>query len=212
MFASDRDLLAYEPNIFRDVMWVGQRLLKATGAISGTTLTISNFDVPLDAAGVGAGSVVTVSGVSYEVLSRSSGTQATISRLRPEASGSALPPSAVSGVEVVVGTFRPQIRIVHDQLLRMVGIEPSEPDATPSESNILNGSSLAGLECLGALHLIFAAASAASGPDSAFGRRAELYRARFGRERELSAVRLDLDGDGVADATRRFNVMQFVRG
>ena len=70
MFATDRDLLALEPNLFRDVGWVSQRLVVGTGSISGTTLTMSAQDVAFDGAGVGAGSVVVVDSAAYEVRAR----------------------------------------------------------------------------------------------------------------------------------------------
>jgi len=212
MFASDRDLLALEPNLFRDVGWVGQRLVRASGALAGTTLTLSGADVALDAAGVGAGHVVLVNGAGYEVIAVLSATQATVSRLRADAAGEVIPPSPVTGAEVILHTFAPQLGIVHAQLLRMVGIEPGPSTGDVSEENIVNAGALTRIEALGALFLIYAAASGPTGPDSAQGQRAEFYRRRFAEERERAAVRLDLDGDGVADATRRFNVVQFVRG
>jgi hypothetical protein len=212
MFASDRDLLALEPNLFRDVGWVGQRLIKATGAIAGSTLTLTGADVALDVSGVGAGHVATVNGVGYEVIAVLSATQATVSRLRADAAGPVIPPSPVTGAETFVHTFAPQLGIVHAQLLRMVGIEPGDPESGVTEACIVNAAALLRLEALGALYLIYAAASGPTGPGSAQGQRAEFYRSRFAEERERAAVRLDLDGDGVADATRRFNVVQFVRG
>src|SRR3954470_14123560 len=70
MFASDRDLLAMEPNLFRDVGWVGQRLVSGTGGVAGTTLTLTAQDVDFEDGGVGAGCVVLVDGAPYEVLAR----------------------------------------------------------------------------------------------------------------------------------------------
>lgn len=211
MFSSDRDLLAWEPNLFRDVLWVGQRLVKGTAGVAGSTLTFTSADVTLDAAGVDAGSVVSVAGVSYEVVARLSGTQATISRLRVDSDAAVLPPSPVASAEAIIATFAPQRRLVHDQLLRMLGIEPSSTDAEPSESSIINPDALRPLECLGTLHLVYASASAGD-MGSALGTRAEMYRARFAAERQRAAAILDLDADGMADATRRFNLIQFVRG
>lgn len=212
MFATDRDLLALEPNLFRDVGWVGQRLVKATGAIAGTVLTISAQDVAFDAAGIGAGHVAIVNGVAYEVIARLSATQLTLSRLRGDIDGALLPPSPVTGADAQVMSFGPQLEIVHAQLLRMVGIEPEDLSASVKESSITNPSALIRVEALGALFLVYAAASSAAGPSSSAGQRAEFYRQRFAEERERSAVRLDLDADGIPDATRRFNVVQFIRG
>ena len=54
MFAQDRDLLALDPNLFRDVAWSGQRLVSGVGNISGTTLTLTSQDVTLEAAAITA--------------------------------------------------------------------------------------------------------------------------------------------------------------
>ncbi len=213
MFATDRDLLVLEPNLFRDVAWAGQRLVSATGSISGATLTLSQFDVDLASAGVTAGHVATVDGVSYEVLTRLSPASATVSRLRAGTTDPALPPSPASGRPVTIASFRPQIALIHHQVLRMLGIEPMDPPALgrPTETSITNPDALARLEALGALHLILAAAAALEPPGGPLGARADLYRARFGDERQRAAARIDLDGDGLPDATRRLNVIQLMR-
>lgn len=216
MFATDRDLLMLEPNLFRDVQWVGQRLVSGTGSISGTTLTLASQDVGLDAAGVAAGHIVVVDGAPYEVLARLSASTATISRLRDDPDGAALTPSPVTGKPVQVVTFRPQIAIVHWQVLRMLGIEPeAAPQGQPGEESITNPAALRTLEALGALHLVYAAAA---GPGAGDARtsyewgRMQIYRERFAAERQCAAARIDLDGDGLPDATRRLNVVQYVRG
>jgi hypothetical protein len=217
MFATDRDLLVLEPNLFRDVQWVGQRLVSGTGSISATTLTLASQDVGLDAAGVAAGHIVVVDGAPYEVLARLSASAATISRVRDDPDGAALTPSPVTGKPVQVVTFRPQIAIVHGQVMRMLGIEPGEPaeDGPPGEESITNPAALRTLEALGALHLTYAAAAGpgASGAWTSYEwGRAQMYRERFAEERQRAAARIDLDGDGLPDATRRLNVVQFVRG
>lgn len=213
MFATDRDLLVLEPNLFRDVGWVGQRLLRGLGAISGSTLTISSYDVALDAAGVGPGHVVTVDGASYEVLARLSATQATLSRLRASPGDPALPPTPVSGKDTWVATFAPQIAAVHDHILRAAGLEPLDPPApgVADQTAITNPGALTRLTCLGALAAIWGAASALQGQQSPAAERAEWYRARFSREKETVAVRLDLDGDGLPDATRRLGCAPLLR-
>lgn len=207
MFALDRDLLAVEPTVFRDVQWLGQRLCAGTGTISGTTLTLSGLDVALDAAGVTAGHVVTIDGVSFEVVARLGPSSATVSKLRVSASDPAIPPGNVSGRPAAVFTFAPQIGLVHGHLARMLGLGESGLD----ESAVKNPEELAHAEALGALHLVYASASALSGPDSPLGRRARWYQERFGIERRSVVAQVDTDGDGVADALRRLNVLQLVR-
>ncbi len=212
-FASDRDLLILEPGLFREVMWTGQRLVSGTGTASGTALTMSAQDVSFDSADVGQGHVTVIGGTPYEVLARVSGTVLTISRVRNDVDDPAIAVSGATAVAVLVATFGPQIATVHRQVLRMLGIEPDiEPvEGAVGESSVLNRSEFARLEALGALHLVYSAASSALGPETPLGRKAEFYRARFASERQRAVALIDTDGDGQVDATRRLNVMQFVR-
>src|SRR5689334_13428715 len=91
MFATDRDLLLIEPNLFRDAGIAGQRLLKGTCDISGTTLTLTAQDVDLAAANIGPGHVALVDGTPYEVLTRLTSTTATVSRPRASTTDPAQP-------------------------------------------------------------------------------------------------------------------------
>ncbi len=221
-FATDRDLLILEPNLFRDVQWTAQRLISATATVSGTTLTASGVDFA--ASGVEAGAVAIVDGVPVEVVSRTSATVLVVSRPRVGLDDAAIPPSPSTSKTLTIHTFRPQIELVHQQVLRMVGIDPFEPAAQVAaggggaltEAAILNPRALRLVEALGTLHLIFAGASAiggigSTGPDTPIALRARFYRERFDEARRRAAVRIDTDGDGIADATRYLNLMQLAR-
>lgn len=213
MFATDRDLLALEPNVTRDAAWAGQRLVKGVGGIGGTTLTMTSQDVGFDSAGVGAGAIVVVGGTGYEVLERTGATTLTVSRVRASGDDPAIMPSPVSGAGVEVVTYAPQRALVHAQILRTLGVEPgaiAEPGEA-SEASILNPGALVMLEALGSLHLIFAAAGALAGEGSPVWQRAAMYRERFGAERSRVVVRFDLDGDGLADAARRPGIPPLAR-
>lgn len=213
MFINDRDLLLLEPNLFRDASWAGQLLVSATGDVAGTTLTLSTYDVDLDAARVGAGYVVMVDGTAYEVIARLSATTATISRLREDESDSPLTPSPATAKPVSVMTFRPQISIANAQVLRMLGIEPADTGESGviTASDIVNPEDLKLVESFAALHMIYAAVSSLSSPTSPLVERMELYRQRFATERQRAAALIDTNGDGIADATRRLNVVNLVR-
>lgn len=211
MFASDRDLLVLEPGLFRDVLWLGQRLWSGTAGVSGTTLTAAGVDFA--ALGVNAGHVVTVDGAGLEVVARTGATTLTVSRPRGDAGEAAVAPTAGSNLPAVISTFRPQLALAHRQLLRMLGlVEGGGGENQLGETAVVNGAELAGLEAAAALHVIFAAAGGLAGEGSALAQRAEYYRSVFGRDRHHAAARLDTDGDGVADATRYFNVVVLARG
>lgn len=213
MFAADRDLLVLEPNLFRDVSWLGQRLFTGTCNVSGTTLTVSGVD--LAALGVEAGHVVVVDGASFEVVARVNSTTLTVSRPRAMLDGPAIAPIAGTGRALTITTFAPQLGIVHRQVLAMLGLldvaSGSQPDAF-TEAMVVNPRELRLLEALGVLHLVFAALGGAAGKsDAPESGRAEMYRRRFAAERARVVARLDTDGDGVADVTRRPSTVLLVR-
>lgn len=212
MFAHDRDLLAIEPNVFNEVSWIGQRLVKGAGDLGDGVLTLSTFDRDFVVAGVDAGHVVVVNNVACEVVERISATEVALSRVRASVDAAAVWPADVTGASVEVRTFGPQIGMTHDLVLRLLGFENAEVPGVLGEGAVVNGAALARVEALGALHLVYGAAGSLSGPGSALWERAEMYRRRFAAERQTAAARVDTDGDGVANATRRMNVVWFVRG
>ncbi len=208
MFTRDRDLLALEPTLFRDIAWAGQRLLSAAGSVSGTTLTLSTGDAA--AAGITTGHVVLIDGLPLEVIERTGPQTLEVSLLRDADSSPAVPPLPLSDRPVVVYTFAPQAAIVHAQLLRAAGIDPSIPGA-PDESAVTNADALRLVGALGTLHLIFSAAAALGGPMSHLAARAQLYQHRFRTERARTPVRLDLDGDGETDTIRHLHIYRLLR-
>lgn len=203
MFATDRDLLVLEPGLFGEVHWVGQRLVSGTGGIAGSALAMTSQDNAFDAAGVNTGNVVLAGSTAYEVVSRTSGLILEISRLRASTGDAVIPPTTVATIKVEVYTFAPQIALAHARLLAMLGVE--------DDAAVTNGPAFAVYEALAALHLIYAGASAHSGPRSVEGERAEWYRARAEAERRRVAAEIDADGDGVAESVRRPGVGRFVR-
>lgn len=211
--ALDRDLLAFEPLLFLQIAWAGQRLVSGTGSIVGTTLLLTEYDVAPDEAGVGPGYVVSVDGVPCEILDLAFEGALTISRLRASTGDPPIPPAPVADKPVTIVTLRPQIEIVQAQVLRMLGIDPT---ATPAPgavtaASITNPHALRRVVALGALHLAFAAAAALSPPDDPLRARVESYRARYAEERRRASAAIDTDGDGLPDATRRLNVLKFIR-
>ena len=208
-FATDRDLLALEPTLFRDVAWAGQRLLSTTGTLAAETgvLTIA---ADAEAVGIGAGHVAVIDGLPVEVLQRTSPTTLTVSLLRPRADGPLIPPPALASRPVTVHTFAPQIAVVHAQLLRAIGVDASDPHA-PQESDITNGADLAHAEALGALHLIYAAAAGMSTSLSPHASKAAMYERRFRAARARTPARLDLDHDGRGETLRHFNHYRLLR-
>lgn len=216
MFTSDRDLLMYEPRLFLDTVWVGQRLFSATGLVtSGVAVVVGAAFTTI---GIMPGHIVNYKDASYEVVQVLGATQLGLSvpRASPDDPVILAPDSATTLIRI--HTFRHQMLIVHEQILRMLGIErelQAQPGETlVTESSIVNPGALRRLEALGTLHLIFAAASASGsvGDGSVYADKAAMYRERFAAERERVNVLIDTDGDGRPDAARRPTVMHLVRG
>jgi hypothetical protein len=211
MFADDVDLVRLEPGLFSQAAWSGQRWFTGTASITSGLLSLTSAG-DLTSRGIGPGWVVLVAGVPYEVLAVVSATQLAISRVREPGAAPIVPldqPS--SAIEVI--SFRPQIGIVHRQVLRSLGIEPDGPlvEGDLGASAVQNPDGLRLLVALGALHLIFRAAAALAPGGSPLTMRADFYAIRFSDERMRVVARLDTDGDGVADATRRPSVATLVR-
>jgi hypothetical protein len=218
MFAQDRDLLALDPNLFRDVGWTGQRLVSGIGNISGSTLTMTSQDVTLEAAGITTGHVVVVDGTPYEVIARLSATTATISRIRPGPDEPEIPPSPVTAKPVVIHTFAPQIAAVHAQILKLLGIDASLVDvAQVKEADITNPDSFRAVEAMGALYHAYCIAAGPGTADlagslaSTWLNRARMWRDRYAETLRGTGAQVDLDGDGTPDATRRPGLTQFIR-
>lgn len=211
MFSKDRDLVVHEPGLMRDVGWAGQRRLSVIGGISGTQLTIETGSFV--SAGIESGHVVVFDGITLEVVSVESATTATVSLMRGDVMGAAVPPIEAATRGVVVYDFSAQRSIVHRQILAMLGVDAAGEDAFGvDETMITNTGALSRLETLGTLHLIYAGASAPSRANDRFEQRAELYRQRYQRERESVIAMIDTDGDGIAEVTRRPNAFVLARG
>lgn len=210
-FARDVDLLAFEPTLFTDVVWSSQRLAKGQAALSTGGLSITTPDLKIGGLGITPGHVVVFAGVALEIVS-SDQTSMVVTVPRRAGTEATHPPSGLSSGVFEIVTFRNQLEVAHRQTLRLAGIDPDDADASPGAGEILNPGALRPLECFVALSMIFTAASSLThGPGSMSGRAlayAELARA----ERKRVGVAIDLDGDGVADATRRLVGVGLVRG
>lgn len=213
-FSTDRDLLVLEPALFRDVAWSAQtRLTSSSVLVTGTTLTgaTSNFV----AAKIAPGMVALVNDAPLEILGVDSETTLTVSRLRDDEDAEAIPPLPVSGASLRIATFGPQREIVCRQLLAALGLDPAPADGAfapgPTAADVLNTRDVALVEALGALHLILSSAAAMVGETSTLWTKAAHYRDRFDRARGRLSVLLDLNHDGVGDATRRVAVTHLTR-
>jgi len=208
MFALDRDLLVFEPGLFRDVSWLGFKRISTIGALVGTTVTINTGSFVTKE--IAPGHVLIFDGVPLEVVSVESATQATVSVLRSDLGSSAVPWFDASNRGVAVYDFGAQREMVHRQVLTMLGFDPDAEGF--SDAVVTNPGALVRLEALGTLHLIYASASAPGRGSAGFDQRAQMYKERFRAERERVVAAIDLDVDGIAETTRRPNAFVLSRG
>jgi hypothetical protein len=210
-FSTDRDLLMLDPGVFRDVPFAGQQRLRVTDAVvSGVTLTSATADFA--AAAVDVGCVGLLAGVPVEVIARVDAHTLTVSLPRPRLTDDAIPPGAVTDADMTLRTFAPQAAIVHLALLQRLGIDPDDArDGAITEDAVVSLSVMAQLEALGVLAHIHSAAVAIVGDNAALLQKAHDYRQRFASALRQSIILIDLNGDGVADAQRRFDTGQLQR-
>ena len=204
-FARDRDLLAIEPAVFRDVSWSGQERARGLDAVvTGTALVSASSD--FEGAAVEAGQVVVVSNIVLEILARVSATELTVSLMRNTANDAPIAPGfSASAKPFEIHTFMPQVEIVHSQVMWGLGLNLGD------EAKVLNPWALTLVEALGGLWMVYSAAAAMTGYSGAIAIRAEMYRERVGLERSRASVQIDTDGDGEADVVRRLNTIRFAR-
>ncbi|MFG0329915.1 MAG: hypothetical protein ACF8PN_08460 [Phycisphaerales bacterium] len=212
--ATDRDLLILEPNLFRDLIFLAQRRISSSdAAISGTTLQSNSSD--FEAKAVDAGSIVTVDTVPLEVIERLSPTQLTVSLLRPLSSATPIPPTPGVNLTLRVYSFEPQITVMHERLLERLRAVVDDGDTglddAALEDAVVNPWIPMRVEALGALQIIFEAALDGDAGDPVTELKASLYRERYRFALDRATIRLDLDGDGLVDATRTLRAGRLVR-
>lgn len=220
MFASDRDLLIFEPALPREVDWAGQRLLEnGVGNVAGGIGVMLTAPASISGLGLLAGQLIRLSGVWGEVVEVVLPNLLTVSKLRTEPEGAMIPLAedgmGITGIRVI--SYAPQRAIVHRQLIESLRLDADGLTL----SAVLNPRSVARVEALGALHLIYAGAAAMTNGTAAAGAlstKAQMYERRFNEQRSALTVRLDTNGDGQQDevrsivAHRQNNTQRFTRG
>ncbi len=207
MFAKDRDLYVLEPGLHKDVGWLGQKRISTIGSIVGTTLTINTGSFV--EAQIESGAAVIFDGIVVELVNVIGDQEAQVSMMRGDTSSAPIPGVEANTRRVAVFDYSAQRSIVHRQVLAMIGFDVDDEDF--DESIITNPVTLVRLEALGVLHMIYLSAGAPGRSTEKFDQRAKMYRERFLRERERVVAMIDLDGDGIAEVTRRPNVVVLER-
>lgn len=206
---TDVDLLTIEPAVFLDATAAATKVLSASdGAIAGTTLTSAGSS--FTAAGIDAGHVAVVAGEALEVVQRTSATTLNVSRPRP-ATSSSIAPNAGSSLAFTIWTFQRLIELAEQSILAALAIDPEHPAQPLETAAILNRPAVERIIATATIARACAVASAANPASESLKQRASDYERELERLRQQLIVVLDLDGDGIADATRRLAIAVFIR-
>lgn len=212
LLITDRDLLFIEPTLYLDATQAGTRLLSVSDAvIAGTTLTSATVD--FEAADIDEGHVVQVfsDNKAVEVVERIDAGTLHISLPRVTTSDSRIPPGDGTALAINVITFGRLIAQAQEWALAGLGLDPQHPTQPLDESAIVNPLPVRRLIALRTIMLAFEQAAALDPENASLAARALLYARRAAAAaRQVSAL-IDLDGDGLHEATRRIDTITFVR-
>ena len=189
---------------------MGQERLRVNdGIVTGTTL--SSVSADFESAQVDAGDVVLVANTPCEVIARLDVNTLTISLSRERTDEVAIPPGDGSGLEIVIRTFAPQVTLIHDQLMRMIGIDADDPGNELSEVSVISQEVMVRLEILGALRDIYLGAISIVGDNEGIKSKANEYSHRFKTACRSATVLIDIDGDGFSDVRKSLGVVWYTR-
>ena len=140
---NDRDVLAAEPSLFSEACFTSQILCRGTnGIVAGTQFTASGVD--FSASGVTAGGVIWLESVDgsikggFEIVTLIDSTHLTLSILRSDPAGSAIPVGSASGLTWSVKTYAPQIAAAEIVLSHRLRCLPGWEAATETLETIDN--------------------------------------------------------------------------
>ena len=213
-FSSDRDLLAFEPQLFNDVPFAAQQRLRVSDAVvDGNNVVSPTAD--FEAAAVEAGSVVLIDRVPHEVIARVNDGTLTVSLPRVNLIDPAIPGQAQGEQELIVRTFALQAALVRDALLKLLGIAAHADEAGDeqalTEDAVLSLSVMARLEAVGTLERVFSSAAAVTGDNRGLLAKATQYRKLFHQDLERATVLIDVNGDGLPEERRRLGLTRLQR-
>ncbi|MCH8152169.1 MAG: hypothetical protein IH830_07335 [Planctomycetes bacterium] len=210
---TDRDLAIVEPSIFIDA---GSQATLLYGASNGAIATNTRFtSVGSDFAGKGIdlGHIITVDTPSQvlEVTGPQSTDTVLVSRLRVDSTDPAITLDNATGLTFSIYTFERAIDRAESWVLGALGIGDTGSPDDLDETAITNPQDVGRLIALRTIARVLASASALDPTSDSLTQRAAVYAARAEEATHQTVVRIDLDGDGLPEATRRIDVLALVR-
>ncbi len=211
-FADDIDLLPWEPSVFLETAFAHQALLKDSPGTLTTTGLVMNSAVLADILPGMVGAITLADDSLTQLLEFTAiadTTHATVSALRGRASESPLPPLVGGAVKVTVISFRPQIAVIGDELLALVGIASDRTsDPTPASNN-LTGFRTATV--FGTLAALFRTLAEATPPTNITLAKKAFYETLAQTSRRTITATVDEDHDGTPETELRADVPVLTR-
>ena len=214
-FSTDADILKYEPVLFGELHLPWQVLVAGTGGtLSRTNFTASGAD--FISALVTAGGVIYLQSAdgsvdgAYEIVSVDSATQLSVSVIRADSDDAAIAPPSASDISYRVSTFRPQASEASFQLTEYFGIGPGNPASAIDVEDVLDTNVLKRASVFAVMSTVYAML-ASKAKDENFWKKSLHYQKLFEKARERCRLSIDVNSDGVADATRMGASVQLLR-
>lgn len=214
---SDRDLLTIEPSMFVDAQGEGTLLAEASDANvtrSNRKLTSTASDFIAD--GITTSHVVVVTypigdNQVLEITSVPTATTLVVSRIRAQSSDPAIGPQEGSSLPIKIITFQRAIDEAQARVLGALGLVDTGQSDDLDENDITNPQDVERMVAMLTIARVLARASADDPSDAGLAARSALYSTRVREVAHQTRALIDLDGDGLPDATRRIDVLSLAR-
>lgn len=202
---TDRDLLVIDPGVFIGAAAVAAATLLTTaadGTINGTELQSGSAD--FEAGDIGFGHVAVINdAAAVEVVSRTDPATLEISQPRASSVDAKIPPGDAEDATIKIVTFVRLIEQARAWTLGSLGID--------DESIITDPGPVSQLIALRTIARSYAHAAAMDPASASLAQRASLASALASQAAHRTLVPLDLNGDGLPDATRAAGVLILTR-
>lgn len=203
MAVMDRDLLWWEPALYREVAWSAQILTRGKATITGDILLMADANVDFVTAAVQAGQVIVVGDLPLEILQVRGEEDLRVSLVRARGETTVRPPGDTASAEAWVMSFAPQVALAAASVARLIGVDVAK---------VVNSQDASDVVALTALELIARAAGAPGGAEHPWTRRSAWFAQRAREEAARLVLEIDADGDGAAEVRRRAREGELRRG
>ncbi len=214
---TDRDLLTIEPSIFVDAQGQGTLLTEASDAsVTRSNRRLVSLSSDFIDDGITTSHVVVVTYPTsdnqvLEITSVSGTTTLIVSRIRAQPSDPAIKPQDGSALPITIITFQRAIDQAQAWVLGALGLVDTGQVDDLDETDITNPEDVKRMIATLTIARVFAGAAAGAPADAELAAQSVLYSTRVRETAHQTRALIDLDGDGLPEATRRIDVLALVR-